>query len=310
MSRDEIAVAIINYNTRALLHDCLAAVVAEQLTDVLVIDNASTDGSAAMVAADFPDVTLHANMHNPGFAAAVNQAVAACATPFVLLLNSDTVIQPGALAALARYLSEHPRAGVVGPRLLNTDGSLQPSCFYFPTPPHILLELSNLSAALRHVPLVRRWHLRSWSHQEARRVPWVLGAALGVRRTAFATVGGFDESFFMYSEEVDFCYRLRQHGWETHFAPQAAVMHVGGASTVQQRAAMTVRLFQSTLGFYRRHYSRMQLTLLKLLLYSGVGAKLVRDAIKLRAASDASRRTRLAEDVSIWRKVLGDVRHA
>ena len=306
----QIAVAIVNYNTCALLHDCLVSAIAEQAAEIVVVDNASTDGSAAMVAATFPQVVLHANTENPGFAAGVNQAVAACSAPYVLLLNSDTIVQPGALAALARYLDQHPRVGVVGPRLLNTNGSLQASCFHFPTPLHVFLELSNLGSVVRHVPLVRQWYLRSWTHDRARQVPWILGAALAVRRTAFAQVGGFDESFFMYSEEVDFCFRLRQSGWATHFAPVAGVMHVGGASTVQQRAAMTIRLFQSNVAFYRRHYAHWRLVLLKLLVRAGVGAKLVRDAIRLHRTSDVPSRTRLAEDVLIWRKVLGHVRRA
>ncbi len=310
MNQQPIAVAIVNYNTCALLRTCLASVAAERCAEVVVVDNASTDGSAGMVAAEFPAVRLQANTDNPGFAAAVNQAVNACAAPFVLVLNSDTELRPGALAALARYLGEQQRAGVVGPRLVNPDGTLQPSCFHFPTPLHLFLELSNLSGALRLVPLVRRWYLRSWSHGHPRPVPWVLGAALAIRRIAFTQVGGFDESFFMYSEEVDFCYRLRQRGWETHFAPQATVMHIGGASTVQQRAAMTSRLFQSTLGFYRRHYGRGQLARAKLLLSVGVGAKLMRDAIRLRWATGQAGRERLAEDVAIWRKVLIDVRQS
>lgn len=304
MPTNQIAVAIVNYNTCALLHDCIVSAIAEQPAEIIVVDNASTDGSVAMVAAAFPQVVLHVNTEKSGFAAGANRAVATSSVPYVLLLNSDTVVQPGALAALTRYLDQHLHVGVVGPRLLNTDGSLQPSCFHFPTPLHAFLELSNLSSVVRHVPLVRQWYLRSWAHDRVRQVPWVLGAALAVRRTAFTQIGGFDESFFMYSEEVDFCFRLRQSGWTTHFAPVATVMHVGGASTVQQRVEMAVRALLSTVIFYRRHYSSWQLIQLKLILMIVMLAKLLRDNILMCVVRDPARRTMLVENTHIWKQVI------
>lgn len=303
-----IAVAVVNYNTRDLLRRCLDSILREQPDEVVVVDNASPDGSAAMVREDYPGVTLCANEENHGFAGGVNQAFARCASPYVLLLNSDTLLTPGVLGGLRAYLDQHERAGVVGPRLLNPDGSLQPSCYHFPTPLHVLLELSNVSAAVRFIPLLRRHYLRTWAHDAARPVPWVLGAAMAIRRSAFAAVGGFDESFFMYSEEIDFCYRLQRAGWATHFAPVGAIYHVGGASTAQQRAAMAFRALSSTLSLYRRHFSERRVAQLRAVITLIMQLKLLRDGLRLRLTADPQLRERLREDVCVWRRVLAEGR--
>lgn len=301
-----IAVAIINYNTRDLLRNCLASAMAERPNEVVVVDNGSTDGSPAMVRAEFPKVTLCADEGNPGFGGGANRAFAQCRSPYVLLLNSDTTLVPGVLRELSAYLDRSPRVGVVGPRLRNPDGSLQPSCFPFPTPLYAMLDLSGLDAALRFVPLLRQRYLRTWAHDQARTVPWVLGAAMAIRRSAFDAAGGFDETFFMYSEEVDFCYRLRQAGWETHFASVGSIYHVGGASTIQQRSRMAIRAHESTLAFYRRHYSAAQLAQLRTVMAATMLAKILRDSVGLLLTRDQPRRGRLAQDVAIWRQVLAE----
>lgn len=305
-----IAVAVVNYNTRDLLRACLDSILQEQPDELVVVDNASTDGSAAMVRDEYPWVALCANVDNHGFAGGVNQAFARCASPYVLLLNSDTVLAPGVLRGLRDYLDQHERAGVAGPRLLNPDGSLQPSCYHFPTPLHVLLELSNLSAAVRFIPVLRQRYLRTWPHDSARPVPWVLGAAMAIRRSAFEAIGGFDESFFMYSEEIDFCLRLQRAGWETHFAAVGAIYHVGGASTVQQRAAMAFRALSSTLSLYRRHFPASRVAQIRAVIMLIMQAKLLRDGLRLRLTADPQLRERLREDVCVWRRVLAEGRQA
>ena len=303
-----IDVAIVNYNTRGLLHTCLESLIAELPGRIIVVDNASSDGSAAMVQAEFPTVSLIANAHNPGYGTAVNQAINCSSATHILLLNSDTIVHAGALAMLRTHLERHPTAGVVGPRLLNLDGSLQPSCFHFQAPPYILLDQSNLGRLMRFVPFISERYLPAWRHDRPRVVPWVLGAAMAIRRTAFDAVGGFDEAFFMYSEEVDFCYRLRAAGWETHFTPTATIAHVGGASTVQQRVEMAVHVFKSTRAFYKRHYSRWQLAQLWVIFAVATLAKMARDLVILRWVREARRRDSLTDDIRIWLRVLRELR--
>ncbi|MEJ7811825.1 MAG: glycosyltransferase family 2 protein [Gemmatimonadaceae bacterium] len=299
-----VAVAVINFNTREHLRACLTTVAAESPPEVVVVDNGSTDGSIEMVRRDFPGVTLHVDPRNRGYGAASNEAIARCTAPYVLLLNSDTLLPPGALAALASHLDRHPRAAVVGPRLVNPDGTLQPSCFAFPSPLGTLLENARADKVVRRIPRLRERYLRTWSHARAREVPWVMGAALAIRRQAFDAVGGFDESFFMYFEEVDLSYRLRAAGWETHFAPVTDVIHAGGASTAQWRTDMYARLFLSSMHYYEMHHSRLRSLGAAAVVKLSMLARLARDTTRFHATRDAGRRAELTERMVAWRRVL------
>jgi hypothetical protein len=261
-----------------------------------------------MVRAEFPRVVLHANAQNPGYGAAANQAIARCDAPYVLLINSDTLLEPDTLQVLNTYLEQHPRAGIVGPRLCNADHTLQASCYPFPTPLNILLEESTLGRLIRYIPGLRERYVRTSAHTEDRVVPWVLGAVLAIRREAFDAVGGFDESFFMYYEEVDLSYRLSAAGWETHFTPSTTVVHIGGASTSQRRAEMARRLFASAAHFYRRHYTSGQMHQLRVVVAAIMLARIVRETIRLFLPQAADRRQRLREDRQVWWRILGDAR--
>lgn len=304
-STTPIGVAVTTYETRDLLRECLASVRAEGPSEVVVVDNASTDGTAETVRREFPEVRLQANPENLGYGPASNQAMALCRSPYVLLLNSDTRLEPGTLQRLARYLDEHPRAAVAGPRLANPDGSLQASCFPFIGTFRMAVEKSAAGRLLARVPAVReRWLLSHGPHDRPRRVPWLLGAALALRREAFDAVGGFDPGFFMYSEEVDLCWRLQAAGWEVRFAPVATVVHVGGASTRQVRVAMAVRRVQGARLFYRRHYSPARAAVLEGLIRAAMLARLGRDRLRLEWTRDSPDRARLAEDLSVWRGAL------
>jgi GT2 family glycosyltransferase len=283
-----IAVAVVNWNTRDLLRACLRSVVAEAPAELVVADNGSTDGSVEMVRREFPAAVLVVSPENPGYGAGANRAVGRCTTDYVLLLNSDTTLAPGALDALRGYFDRHERAAIVGPRLVHPDGTLQESCFRFPR-------------ALR--PLTRA-KAGSLPHDRAGPVPWVLGAALGLRRTAFEAVGGFDETYHMYFEEVDLAYRLRKVGWETHFTPEARVVHVGGASTRQRRTEMLLRTRLSSLEFYRRHHRGLPRTAGLAAEYTLTLGRLVRDGLRYCAARSGEQRTRLGEDVGVWWRVL------
>jgi GT2 family glycosyltransferase len=304
-----IAVAIVNYNTREHLRACLASVRLERPREVVVVDNASSDGSAEMVRAQYPSVRLRANERNLGYGAAANQAVGCCTAEYVLLLNSDTLLQPGALKALSDYLAQHACAAIVGPRLVDPDGTLQASCYPFPTPLNTFLENSTMAIFLgrlirRHIPLLRNSYLRTWPHNAARVVPWIKGAALAIRRTAFDAVGGFDESYFMYFEDADLCYRLNAAGWQVHFAPVTTVVHVGGASTMQWRTEMAVQLLASTMRFYRRHSSALGLAGAVVIVKGLMLARIISDTARLSITRDTSMRARVAANIAAWQRVL------
>ncbi|HEV2852082.1 MAG TPA: glycosyltransferase family 2 protein [Thermoanaerobaculia bacterium] len=300
-----MAAVVVNHDTREHLRACLESLRSEGMHEVVVADTGSADGSAEMVRRDFPEVTLLADGENPGFGAAANRAVSLCTSPFVLLLNADTRVSPGALGALAGYLARHPRAAVAGPRLVNPDGTLQVSCFPYIGTLHLMVEKTPLGRWLARVPALRdRWLLSHSPHDRPRVVPWVLGAALAIRREAFEEIGGFDPAFFMYSEEIDLCYRLSAAGWEVHFAPVTAVTHVGGASTGQRRPEMAVRRVASSKLFYRRHYSRPRVLALEGMIGAAMLVRLGRDSLRLAFSRDSGRRSRLAEDLAVWRGAL------
>jgi GT2 family glycosyltransferase len=299
-----MAVAIVNWNTRDLLRACLQSAAVEAPAEMVVVDNGSSDGSAEMVEREFPGVMLEVDRANPGYGAASNRALRRCRAEYVLLLNSDTILRPGALAALTDFLDRHPRVGIVGPRLLNPDGTLQRSCFPFPSAFVPVLKRQPFAAMAGLVPWLREAYPAEFSHDEDRRTPWVVGAALGIRRSAFDAVGGFDESFVMYFEEVDLCYRLREAGWETHFSPRAEIVHLGGASTRQRRAEMLVRLSLSSIEFHRRHHRGASLALALAVVRASALGRLARDSARYLVSAPGAGRERLAEDRAVWREVL------
>jgi GT2 family glycosyltransferase len=300
----QIAVVIVNHNTREYLRTCLETVLSDTPSEVMVVDNASSDGSVEMVQANYPEVLLHANKANVGYGRAANQAITCCAAKYILLLNADTLLQSGALLALSRYLDLNSQVAVVGPRLVDPQGKQQHSWYPFPTPVNTLVHMSVLSRLIGYVPILRNRYCYTTPLMHPRAVPWVHGAALAIRRQAFEMIGGFDEAFFMYSEEVDLCFRLNATGWQIHFAPVTTVVHVGGASTMQRRTEMGVQVFASIMQFYERHYSRIRCLEMLAIIKGLMLARLVRDMLRLHIARDTGTRALLAADIAAWQRVL------
>ncbi len=250
-----VSVVIVSYNTRAMTLDCLAALYADlggTPAEVFVVDNDSADGSPAAVRATFPAAAVIDMGRNAGFGAANNVAMARARGEFLLLLNSDAFVKPGAVAAMVECLRRRPRAAAVGPRLLNGDGSLQRSCWRFPSPGRAWLE--SLWIAGLFGPDRAAGDYRRWPHDAERPVDWVIGACLTVRRAAFEQVGGFDEQFFMYAEETDWQRRMRQAGWEVVLSPDAVVTHLGGASGATDKVGTRRLFFQSQDRYLRKHH--------------------------------------------------------
>ncbi len=306
---DAISVAIVNYNTCGHLRACLRSVKATCDVPVIVVDNSSTDESASIVRREFPNVTLHVMPRNVGYGGGANVAVSLCHTKYVLLLNSDTQIQNGTCDTLVRYLDEHPSVAIAGPRIVGMNGQVQPSTFHFPTPVHVLFQEIKLGVLFRQLPLFQNYSLPGGKYGRTVAVPWVLGAALAIRRDAFNAVHGFDESYFMYYEEVDLCYRLRQSGWQVDWVSDATVLHAGAASTVQHRTAMNIKLYESLLRFYEYHYSSSKQHTLRLILSYIVLRNLALERIRLARTHDAEARSRIIANVSMWKQVFALVRH-
>ena len=248
----ELSVIIVSWNTSELLAQCLASLTAHPLAaahEIIVVDNGSHDGSPQMVAAQFPGVQLIANEDNRGFSRANNQAMHIARGKYILLLNPDTEVRAHALDRLVGFLDAHPHAGGAGARLLNPDGSLQHSCSPAPT-------LFNEWLHLFHLDRERREGMSDWPLDAPRKVDTLLGACLMFRRELIEQIGFLDEDYFMYSEEVDFCYRLRRAGWSLHWVPQATIVHYGGQSTQQIATEMFLQLYQNKLRYFRKHHGR------------------------------------------------------
>lgn len=262
-----LSVVVASWNVREALRDCLLSVegeiarLAPARVEVVVVDNASSDGSPAMVAAEFPQVRLIRNAGNAGFARATNQGIAAARGPLLLLLNPDTLVIPGALATLMRFMREHAEAGAAGACLVNPDGSLQASASPSPGLLREFWRLFHLDSLLR----LSAYPLERWG-DEPRPVDVAQGACLALRREALDQVGALDEEFFMYTEEVDLCRRLWRAGWTVNWVPGARVVHLGGQSTMQLREDMFLRLYESKVRFFRKHRGRLAVAAYKFLL--------------------------------------------
>lgn len=252
----DVSVIIVNWNTKGLLRDCLSSVyehAGEVDYEIIVIDNASTDGSASMVKNDFRQVILIENSENRGFAAANNQGMAVAKGRYVLLLNSDTVVLDNAIANTVCFADENPQAAVTGCRVLNPDRTLQRTCFMFPSILNMLLSSTYLYKLFPSSRFFGREQMTWWNRSDVRKVDVVTGCFMLVRREAIEQVGMMDEQFFMYGEETDWCYRFWKKGWTVMFAPVGEIIHFGGQSTAQKPVAMIVQLRLSILKFMKKH---------------------------------------------------------
>jgi GT2 family glycosyltransferase len=257
----DVSIILVSWNTRDLTLQCLASLpdaLGGLRGEVWVVDNGSRDGSVLAIRTQHPDVRVIANVENVGFAAANNQAMRASSGRYALLLNTDTVASPGSIAALVRFADEHPRAGLVGPMLLNPDGSYQGS---FARRPSVVGEL--LSAAGLGVRLFGPWYPNYGPDAAGapRRAGYIQGAAMLARREAFEQVGLMDDGYFMYSEEPDWCLRMARARWETWYTPEARITHLGGQSTRQRRQEMVVALYRSKVRYFAKHHGAMQANL-------------------------------------------------
>lgn len=262
-----IAAIVVSFNTCAILRRCLRALAESRgiAADAIVIDNGSTDGSAAMVAAEFPAARLVCNATNRGFAAATNQGLQialAAAYEYVLLLNSDAFVDPGALAALAASLRARPEVGVVAPQLRNADGSLQPTGRPFPT---LAAKLADLSGWSRRGGR-NNFLIAGRDYGATALVADVPAACVLARRSVIAQVGGFDEGFLFNYEDTDWCRRVAAAGWSILYLPDARVTHLWGASQPAARAWVELQSRRGILRYFRKHGRRSELAALRLAL--------------------------------------------
>lgn len=300
----DITTILVSYNTRHLLDKCLDALRAAQAAigggAVVVVDNASRDGSAEHLAAHHPDITLVRLPENVGFGRANNLALPFVHTPYVLLLNTDAFMTPESLQRSLAYLRQHPRCGVLGARLLNHDGSPQPSARRFPTPWNVFLMQAGLQRWFRASP---RIDPADWDFDRPQECDWVPGCYCLLRKSVIDEVGLFDPRFFLYAEEVDLCRRVKNAGWQVHYFPDAHVVHLGGESAKTDAEIGSSRQIdrlsmESSLLYFRKHHGRLGLAAHVLL--EGLAALLV----GLRDTWRRHDRSRLGSGLRRWRVLL------
>ena len=256
----DVSIIIVNRNTRNFLRDCLSSVFNQTQGiefEVIVIDNGSSDRSVQMVEAEFPQVIVIANAENRGFAAANNQGIAIAKGRYVLLLNSDTIILDDVIKKTVLFADAHRQAAVVGCRVLNTDKTLQQTCFMFPSVLNMLLAATYLYKLFPRNRFFGRERITWWNRSSVSEVDVATGCFMLVRRQAIEKIGLMDKRFFVYGEETDWCYRFKKNGWKIVFTPSAQIIHYGGQNTKQMARKFKLQLYGSNLIFMKKHKSKL-----------------------------------------------------
>jgi len=280
--RPDVSVVVVSYNTRELLRACLAAVHLStgSTLELFVVDNDSSDGSAEMVETEFPSVVLIRNTENRGFAAANNVALSMATGRAFLLLNPDTVVAPDSIATLAGYLEANPDVGVCGPLVVNPDRSYQSCGYLYPTLLSEVQQAKNLGRLIRAIvgpaPLVA-------PHRAPTDVDWVDGCCLMIRRQAIEEIGLLDEQFFMYAEELDWCFNANRRGWRIVAHPGTAIVHHGGQSSKQIAERSLALLVETRLRYYRKNLGLTTAVLVSIMYLAGVIKRYRAERVKSRA---------------------------
>lgn len=270
----ELSVVIVNYNTKDLLLQTLESVyrhAGNVQLEVFVVDNASTDGSDLAVASQYPSVKLVRNEVNRGFAFANNQAMRETSGRFVLLLNSDTIVQENTFRIMIDYMKKNVKVGAAGCKIIQPDGTLDLACRRsFPTPSNALYQALKLDKLFPKSPRFAAYNMTYLDEDEAHPVDSLVGAFMMVRREVIEEVGMLDEQFFMYGEDLDWCYRIKKTGWEIWYYPKTFIIHYKGASSQKKKWRMIYEFHRAMILYYQKHYAENSNAVLNAMVYLGI----------------------------------------
>ena len=273
----DLSIIIVNYNVREFLEQALRSIyqaISDLTVEVFVVDNNSIDGSVEMVHQRFPGVHLIANEHNVGFSKANNQAIERAKGRNLFILNPDTIIQEDTLTTLVKFMDDHPKAGAVGCKILNPDGTFAPeSRRSFPTPMVAFYRMTGLSHLFPKSPRFGRYNLSYLSPEEESEVDALSGSCMVVRKKAISEAGMFDEDFFMYGEDLDWCYRIQQAGWTINYTPATQIIHYKGESTKKGELRYVLLFYGAMLRFAEKHFKKKHSIFFRVFLRLGIVAR-------------------------------------
>ncbi len=293
-----LSVVLVSFNTRELTLACIKSLLPElelNTDEIILVDNASYDHSVEAVKDAYPTVRVIPLLQNVGFGAANNIGFGTASGRFLLLLNTDTIVLPGSIDSMLQTLESQPTVGAVGCKLQNPDGSLQKSCWSFPSP----LRAWTEALGFNRLGIVKDWH--QWDHASYQLVDFVIGAALLVRRSVVDQIGGFDEQYFLYAEEADWQRRMHNQGWRIAFNPTHSIVHIGGASGVSLGDRQLVEFCRSTERFIRKYHGNIGLAFFSSAVVFGTAIRWGFAMLMCLAAQKYSRReVRLRKTLRWW----------
>lgn len=286
----DLSIIVLNYKTRDLTLACLESVFSSATSytyEVILIDNASNDGIIPMVNEQFPQIICIANTDNVGFSKANNQGIRVSKGRYVLLLNSDTIVQPDTLDVMHRFMDENPLVGASGCKIVLPDGSLDKACKRgFPTPSASFYYAFGFSKLFPNSPRFNQYQLGYLSPDEAYPIDSLVGAFMLIRREAIEQVGMLDEEFFMYGEDIDWCYRIKEAGWINYYYPRTQIVHHKGASSRRKPFKIIYEFHRAMILFHNKHYRKKYSWITNAMVYAGVSLKFILSLVrnKLRPA--------------------------
>lgn len=284
MQKMDLSIIIVNYNTKQLTMAAIESVYASKINylyEIIVVDNASKDDSVEALRLKFPTLVIFENKENVGFSKANNQAIKIAKGHYILLLNSDTIVQEDTLQIMLNFMEEHPKIGASGCKVVLPDGTLDKACRRgFPTPQASFYYLIGLAKLFPTNPRFNQYQLGHLDPDQDYPVDCLVGAFMLLRREVIAQVGLLDEDFFMYGEDIDWCYRIKQAGWGIYYYPYTSIIHYKGASSRKKPFKIIYEFHRAMILFHHKHFSEKYSFVVNGLVYVGVAIKLLLSLVK------------------------------